>query len=471
MVTIERLKRGYMAAREAGDREKMAKYASAIRSFQKSQESEDFSAYKMVSNIPKSGFEYGKGIVNAVTSPIDTAEGVWNVASGAVQKAIPGEQGNEKYADAVGEFFKERYGSLDAAKKTLQDDPVGVLGDLSVVLGGSGAALKHAPKMGQAGKAIQDVGVAIEPVNAVVGAASLPVRAVTPKTAPAEMYESAVKFSPAKFTTAERMKMAQTAVDKKIMPTRGGLVKAQEMLGGLDEKINTLITQANDTKKAVPVDSVLRHLKGVRQELAGVNLEGGKNLKIIDGVAKKFIKHMEDNVKKDTMTAGELQKLKSNIYKDVNYNKKRAKGTRAKEAASKAIARAAKEDIESLAPGIKEVNREWGDIAQLLDNLEQPASRIGNRDIMSIGMPIKAGAGASVGGSLGGLLGMPGMGAAAGSAFGIGAGMLDIPTFKSGLAISLNQLKKHGVQQNLSPAMIRGLLAQAGRDDLQGLLR
>src|SRR5436190_4642689 len=53
------------------------------------------------------------------------------VAAGGVEKLIPGEQEHEPYANAVGQFFADRYGSMEAFKKTLAEDPVGFAADLA----------------------------------------------------------------------------------------------------------------------------------------------------------------------------------------------------------------------------------------------------------------------------------------------------------------------------------------------------
>ena len=59
-----------------------------------------------VKNIPSSGWQFVKDVTAPVHSPKQTLKGVGNLALGAAQKLIPGEQGSEQYADAMGRFFK-----------------------------------------------------------------------------------------------------------------------------------------------------------------------------------------------------------------------------------------------------------------------------------------------------------------------------------------------------------------------------
>ena len=98
-------------------------------------------------NFIPSAVQFADDLTYPVRHPIKTAEGMWNLGSGAVQKLIPGEQGNEKYANAAGQFFADRYGGMDRIKNTLANDPVGLLGDVSTVLTGGAMAAAKAPSV------------------------------------------------------------------------------------------------------------------------------------------------------------------------------------------------------------------------------------------------------------------------------------------------------------------------------------
>lgn len=93
-------------------------------------------------NVLKSGGRMAEDLFNAVTSPIQTGKGILKLAKGAVELAIPGEQGDEDSARAVGQFYKDRYGGVENIKDTLYNDPVGAVADLSTVLGGGAGVLK-----------------------------------------------------------------------------------------------------------------------------------------------------------------------------------------------------------------------------------------------------------------------------------------------------------------------------------------
>ena len=93
-------------------------------------------AGQAVTNIPSSALQYGKDIFTAVTDPIGTAKSIGELGLGIIQLAIPGEQASEQQAKAVGQYFANRYGGMENLKKTIATDPVGFLGDASVLLTG-----------------------------------------------------------------------------------------------------------------------------------------------------------------------------------------------------------------------------------------------------------------------------------------------------------------------------------------------
>ena len=105
-----------------------------------------------VSNFGRSARQYGADIYTAVSDPINTAKSIYELGKGAVQLVIPGEQGNEELARGVGKFFAERYGTVESIKKTIANDPVAVLGDLSMMLSGGGTLAARIPGLTKASK-------------------------------------------------------------------------------------------------------------------------------------------------------------------------------------------------------------------------------------------------------------------------------------------------------------------------------
>lgn len=120
-----------------------------------------------LTNIPSSGAQLIADITMPIRHPIETATSLISLGKGIYQLTTPGEQPDEQTAKAVGEFFAERYGSLDGFKNAFATDPLGVASDISVVLTGGAALAAKVP--GVAGKTTtiaSKVGEAIDPVKA-----------------------------------------------------------------------------------------------------------------------------------------------------------------------------------------------------------------------------------------------------------------------------------------------------------------
>ena len=132
-----------------------------------------------LSNAPQSAVEFGKAMVEPILSPIQTAKSVGSILYGLGSKiSRPGEllregdaaptpeqlqarQQREAPADAMGQFFKDRYGGMENIKNTIATDPVGALADAATVLTAGGAL----PVRGAA--TVGRVGAMIDPLSGV----------------------------------------------------------------------------------------------------------------------------------------------------------------------------------------------------------------------------------------------------------------------------------------------------------------
>ena len=126
-------------------------------------------ATQAFSNLGPSAMQFGKDTYQALRHPIDLASNVLDIGKGVIQHLIPGEQADEAKADAVGKFFVDRYGSVDNIKKTLANDPVGALGDISMLVTGGGSAVARTPGVvGKIGQATAKAGNFIDPATLAV---------------------------------------------------------------------------------------------------------------------------------------------------------------------------------------------------------------------------------------------------------------------------------------------------------------
>jgi hypothetical protein len=121
-----------------------------------------------VLNAPSSAVSFGKAMAQPFIHPVDTAMALKNLGHGVLQKTgiLPGTE-HEKYADAVGQFFADRYGGIENVKHTLATDPVGVAADLSALLTGGGTAAARAPGIfGEVANVVSKAGRLIDPIEA-----------------------------------------------------------------------------------------------------------------------------------------------------------------------------------------------------------------------------------------------------------------------------------------------------------------
>jgi hypothetical protein len=157
-------------------------------------------------NIHSSAAKFAGGIYDTVTSPVQTIKGLADVAAGSLRNAMPqglrsaidrmdpnpeaGQRASDS-ASAVGQFYKDRYGSMEGARNALITDPVGVAGDASMLLG-VGGGLASAAGAGRTGNALMQASKFTNPLSVVapivkgtakaVGAVAKPVLGMTTGT-------------------------------------------------------------------------------------------------------------------------------------------------------------------------------------------------------------------------------------------------------------------------------------------------
>ena len=144
-------------------------------------------------NAPASAGQFVGGIVQAVTSPVQTLTGILDLGAGALRNALPKSVSSfiDKFdadptnaerasavATAVGGAYADKYGSYDAIKRTFAEDPVGAVGDLSTLLTGGGAA---ATKVGavKTGAALTRAGEMTNVARPVAPLVEVPVKLAT----------------------------------------------------------------------------------------------------------------------------------------------------------------------------------------------------------------------------------------------------------------------------------------------------
>lgn len=143
-------------------------------------------------NLPSSALQFGEDVVQPFVHPIETAESLKNIGLGALDKVGLTNTGHEQYADAVGKFLVDRYGSWDAIKRTMATDPVGIAADVATVLTGGEAVAGRLPGIaGRTAEIAGTVGRTVDPINV----ATAPVRAMVRNEA-RDLAQAGVRMTP-----------------------------------------------------------------------------------------------------------------------------------------------------------------------------------------------------------------------------------------------------------------------------------
>ena len=144
---------------------------------------------RSLGNVPESGYKVLESLGQAIENPIDTANLITKLGAGALQlgaqklgipvpegESFLGSQENVDLAKKMGEFFVNRYGSLEKAQETLIKDPVGAAADASalLMLGGGwtrgAGTITGATEVARAGEMMQRAGQAMDPITGAVKA-------------------------------------------------------------------------------------------------------------------------------------------------------------------------------------------------------------------------------------------------------------------------------------------------------------
>ncbi len=396
-------------------------------------------------NAPRSAYNYAKNIYQAVRHPVETVKTVGKLAVGLGEAFVGKETERAEQYRQLEDAMRERYGTTEGFKDAVANDPVGVLGDVASILipAGKVAGLKTLTK----------AGTALEPTNIIIRSAALPFKLI-PEKAAIDLYKSAVKFGTT-LTYNQRKTISKTALKYQIMPTEKGLIKLRDLINQYNTEISDLINQSAKKGIELPTENVFKKLNKVKEQFKKTSDQPLQ----WDKAFKQLQKEWDEMLKVgEVKTPQEIQKIKTGIYRDLESFYEKHKATPAKVELRKGVATNCREMLENIIPEIKYLNRTDGDLLNLWTAIESKANRISNRDIISIGLPVKMGTGAGIGflvaGESGGTIG---------SILGLSLGVFDTPQVKSKIALVLDKLRSKGVQVKPTRAAIQLGLYESGK--------
>ena len=248
-------------------------------------------AAEAVQNIPSSGLNFLKSMVSAVETPealVKTVGSALDLGAGALNRAVPAQVRDfinrfdtdpastkraVQTAQQVGGVYRQRYGSVEALKRTIATDPVGAAADLSTILsGGAGVARLGGKTTARVSNAMTRAAAATNPVNALAVPARVIPKAL--KRAPAAVQQIISPKQSAYLEAAEGRApelIAQLRAPSEIVP--GSKPTAAQAASPLN--LTQFSALGASAEKAAPTPYYVR---GAEQEAA--------RLEAMSGVAK-----------------------------------------------------------------------------------------------------------------------------------------------------------------------------------------
>ena len=226
--------------------------------------------------IPSTGRVIG-GVAEAVMSPVKTAKSLVDLGAGAIQNALPeslvnaigADKPSQEMASKVGQFYKERYGSMPGFKEALATDPAGVAADAASVLTGGSLAAARVPGMSRLAEGLKRSASAVDPLANVARGASAITRGAG-STAAALLGNTTGAGS-------EAIKQAYSA-------GRAGGSKADEFSGNM--RGNVPMTDVLDAAKADL--SVMQKMKSAEYNSNMASVRGSKEVIDFSGINKSL---------------------------------------------------------------------------------------------------------------------------------------------------------------------------------------
>ncbi len=401
-----------------------------------------------ITNLPESALSAGENIYTAIRHPLDTANALGDVAAGGLEKLTGAQiQPEAQKFDALVGMLKDRYGGMEATKKTIATDPVGFLMDLSTVLGGTGAGLKAAGEAGKigalakVGEVTGAVGAAVDPLSLAGSAIKVPLGMTK---LPEVFYQSAVKPSTT-LTPEMRAARVETGLAHGILPTENGLNKLSDKIDSLNQQISDKILPAAQRGDTINSADIVRRVDDLKKFYQNTT-DPQPYLDELDKLKKAFQDFHGQQIPVDV--AQEIKKNTYRILKD-EYGSLSSVTVEAR----KSLARGIKEELAKKYPELSKLNAEDSALIELNKSIEKAVGRIGNQNIVGLGTPL-------VGAAAGAVTKSPELGVLAA----ISKAILDDPTYKSAIGIALHRARKAAFTTQLSKTQKIGQAAfQGGR--------
>lgn len=373
-----------------------------------------------------SAVDYGKELLSQV-NPISGIEGAYQAVRHPVQTFAADSATREQIRQKAEDLFK---------KGNYADGAAVMLNGIVPLLGPASERAGDLVEQGQTAKglgAASGIGLNLASPKLLES-----IKASIPGAAPmaAMIYESALKPKTT-LPLAERAAAVSTGLENAIPVSEKGLDKLSGLISNLNDAVQNKIKAGSAAGATVNKYAVAGRLSDTAKRFS-TQVNPSADLNAVADSGSEFLSSQPTNI-----SALSAQQLKSGTYQQLG-NKAYGELSSASIEAQKALARGIKEELQTQFPEIKGLNQQEGKLLDLQPLLERAVGRIGNHQLVGIGTPIVAGAGAALKSAKTGIVG------------GIIKAIVDDPLVKSKLAIALSKASKGTLTVPASLAKIAG---------------
>jgi len=346
-------------------------------------------------NVLGSAKKFAGDMVGPLLHPADTLQGIVGLGEGMAEKggapAVNG-QSHQANVDALVKMYSDRYGSFDNFRKTLYNDPVGVLSDVSLLASGGGAVAKgvelgaDALKADAVANAARAAGTAAFRVSDLTNPLSLAGKAAGAAGA-ARVADNFADWTAQKLRTlslkggykinADPLAVAdaaRTMGEQKIPLSDAGLQKITGSLADLQLAKQNQTAQLAAAGVTIDPNAVAARADVLKRSAAGATqVNPQKDIADIEKVKQNFLTANPGPIPIDQAEA-----LKEGTYSNNKYGPSVPPQLAATAKAEKALAAGIKEEIETQFPEIGQMNAGQAKLINLQGVMEQAVRKYSN---------------------------------------------------------------------------------------------
>lgn len=345
---------------------------------------------------PEKFVQLGQTIINGLSPFEDPETGerpiveagnlVLKLGAGTVELAIPGEQGEEQFARAFGQFIADKYGG-DTPEEirenwlaAIEENSFEVASDFGGFVSAFGGFLRltslggKVKLLNETGKIFTDAGARLDPIAGLTGIVG---RAAQKRKSINTLVKSAVNFSvDPKLTPVQRLAKTdqlatefltatgpkKTILSEGLRVNRASLNKLQKDINKVRSKVNNIIEVKTSQGILIKTDDIVKGLDDIIEDMDKFGLGGVEeiaNTKKLVQLRKQFL-----DAKGEFMTPNEVQKLKKGLNLGFAANVQ-TEFSQVIKTVNDRIRAVAKTELEKIHPQLKILNAKDGVMIEL----------------------------------------------------------------------------------------------------------